>query len=152
MGNLDLKFENKLNSLADAADVTADGMINQGQVAWDTLDDGGPDAPGPKRLTQSYHDEFDRVDLGKKYTEIYSKASTGLNDVQSTVGESMLVRLQYDWLMRLERDYLMRRRSRVRTEAHAAATRRMIGDENGPLKAALMHVAKKMLAIAGEKP
>lgn len=148
-GNLDQKFEDKVNSVAQHADETSKGQINEGQVAWDTLADGGPNNPGPERFLKSFRDEFERTVLGKEYVRLNSEKSTD-EETKSKVSEVAAVRMQYDWLMQVERDFLMRKRSRLRSEAHATAIREMIGHEDGPVIRGILRVAKQMQALAGK--
>lgn len=149
-GDLDDKFKDKTKAVKEFAEETFRGQKNEGQVSWDTLDDKGPDEPGPYRFLNTFRDEFKRDALGKKYTEANSKVSTGQKDVKSKVSELILFRTQYDWLMQVERDYLMRRRSRIRIEAHATAIREMISDENGTVEVGIIRFAKQLLAASGE--
>ena len=148
--SLDKKFQDKVNSLTSHGEDTAKGLVNEGQVTWDTLDDGGPDKPGPARFLRTFHKEFKRTDLGKKYIQANSEVSSGQDDIKSRVSQLMLYRTQYDWLMQMERDYLMRRRTRIRTEAHAASVREMMGDGEGPIQIGIMREAKQVMALAAK--
>ena len=148
--SLDKKFQDKVNSLTKHGEETAKGLINEGQVTWDALDDGGPSKSGPERFLTSFRKEFERTELGKEYIDAYSKPSTGKDDVKSSVADVIVTRMQYDWLMQMERDFLMRRRTRIRTEAHAAAVRTMVGDKNGPIQLGIFRLAKQALASAGD--
>jgi hypothetical protein len=147
--DLDKKFQDKVQSVRSCAEETYQGQKNEGQVSWDTLPDGGPSEPGPERFLKSFRDEFNRTELGKKYTEANSKVSTGQKDVKSKVSDVLLHRTQYDWMMQVERDYLMRRRGRIRTEAHATAVREMIADPSGPIEIGIFRLAKQTLALSG---
>lgn len=149
--SLDQKFENKVNSVAQYADETSKGQLNEGQTVWATLDDEGPEGPGPERFLKSFREEFDRTALGKEYIRLNSAASSGQSDVKTRVSEVGLVRLQYDWLMQLERDFLMRKHTRLRTEAHSAAIQEMLGFDEGPVTSGILRLAKQTLARAGEK-
>lgn len=150
MGGLFKKFEDKVNSATKSSEATAKGMVNTGQVAWDTLADTGVNEPGPERFLTSFRAEFERDSLGKEYIDANSKVSTGVRDVKSKVSELMLIRLQYDWLMQVERDYLLRKRSRLRIESHSAAVREMCGDPKGPFQLGPMRLAKQRLALSAE--
>lgn len=152
-GNLDEKFDKKTKAVRDFATTLAQGLRNIGQVTWDTLADGDPEVEaGPERFLESFREEFDRSALKDKYIEVYSQRNTSSQDVKGTLGELRLYRHQYDWLMQAERDYLMRRKSRVRTEAHAAAIAEMIGDDKGPIEVGVKRLAKNLLALSEEKP
>lgn len=148
---LDKKFQDKVKSVASHAEETYKGQTNEGQVAWDTLDDNGPDQPGPERFLKTFRDEFNRQALGQQYIDLNSSVSTNQDDIASRVSQVGIVRLQYDWLMQLERDFLLRKRTRVRAEAHAAAVREMMADGNGPVLNGILRVARQTLAKAGEE-
>lgn len=149
-GSLDKKFQDKVVSLTDHAKETAQGMLNLGQVAWDTLDDKGPDEPGPERFLRTFHEDYDRERLAKQYIELNSKTSSSPKDVKSKLSQVKFCRMQHDYLMAMERDFLMRRRSRVRIEGHAAAVRDMLSDNAGPFQMGPLRLAKQLLAQSGE--
>ena len=148
------KFQAKTKSVTTHATEISLGMINTGQIAWDTLADGGPTDPGFDRFFWTARPEFLRDDLANEYRNCYSvptKDSTSPKNssaIPPKVANIWLARAQYDWLMLAERDFLMRRHSRIRLEAHAAAVRRGIGHDKGPISRGIIRHIKQIMAVA----
>lgn len=137
MPNLQLsqKFQDKIRSVVSHAKATEKGLLNSEQVVWDTLADKGPDEPGYDRFFWTARDEFKRDDLATDYGVLWKTPAVNSEEVQGRHSQVWLVRLQHDWLMQGERDFLMRRHTRIRTEAHAAAIKRGISHDDGPILA-----------------
>lgn len=151
MGTLLSKFEKKIKSMAAAAVKFATGARNEGQPIWENLAD-NVEAPGPDMFLNSYRDDFDRTELVNRYnTELYGHVSTTSSDRTATLIDIQLLRIQSDWMMTVERDFLMRRNSRIRTEAHAVAIKKTVGDDKGPVLAGVYRMAQGLLEIAGNK-
>jgi hypothetical protein len=149
-GKLHDTFVSKVTSLKLSARAAGDGLQQQGQVAWDTMDAAGVSGPGPTRFKPSYRDDFERAELETDYIAIYNSPDNGVQDTgHRTLADLRLNRYQAHWLAQVERDYLMRRRSRIRAEAHAASVRVGIGSDTGPVELGAMRYGKMLLAMAG---
>jgi len=124
------------------------GLQQTDQVCWDTLAAGGTKEPGAPRLDLDFREEFNRDDLEEQLVAAMANPTRSYQGVTTTIADVISNRSQAHWLASVERDFLMRRRSRIRAEAHAAATRVGIGSDNGPVGKGIRRYLKQLAAVA----
>ena len=111
------RFRLQVEALRSAASEMAASVTDEHQRPWMTLDhgswSGNPfDIPG---MTGA----FDRDDINQHYAEMLSDPAN-----LGSLGSSLALKLQVDWLAVLERAFRTRHASSVRCAVHAAARRK----------------------------
>ncbi len=89
---------------------------------------------------------FDRTALNDLYEDIIA------NEEDTRIGETMVVKLQIDYLAALERAFRTRHCSSVRARIHASARRAGMGEGTGPFSGGVVLWLQRLLQAAASDP
>lgn len=116
-------FVNHMQVLQDTAEANGAATCLDGQRKWYYPPLNG--WSGNVTDITGMNDAFARDDLGTQYQAVNTAASGG------TIGESMVVKLQNDYIAAAERAFRTRHASSVRCRIHAASRRKGHGNSLG---------------------
>jgi hypothetical protein len=141
----DETFSKAEDSLCFGASIKSEAINNREQMRWEELLVTSAGARGKiDPFDQStIHDQFKRDEIEAQYIEVHTPSE----GTAGTVKESIVLKLQNDWLAVAERDLHLRKRSRIRLEAHSASRASGIGSDEGSVKNGLDRYISLMVAV-----
>lgn len=145
INSLDPEFTDQLEKLEENSEAIADSTRLEDQRTWylPPIDTWNGDLYDLTGMT----DSFKRTDLNSDYETLIGDTSE-----LATVGESMVVKLQADYVASIERSFRTRHTSYVRSKIHASSRRRGHGDSNGLYSGYIALWLERMLAAAHDNP
>lgn len=143
--SLDPEFLDQLTALVDTSNAAYEATSLTGQRKWmyPPLQGWNGD---PNDITDA-NKAFIRDNLNQTYKDIIDNIS---ND--GTIGESMVVKLQVDYIAALERAFRTRYCSSVRARVHAAARRRSQGSSAGAFSSTIVTWLEQLIFAAHDDP
>lgn len=134
------KFIQAVEELRQAADSASKSTIDGEQRKWLPSEEFLQGWSGDPLDILSLTQKFDRSDIVENYQQCLADSTN-----PGTVGDTIALKFQADWLALQERATRLRHCSSVRAKFHAAARRRGHASDRGPLTGGTVNYVEKMI-------